>query len=332
LTVVHLHLHRRRTGVTRHVEDVVRALGPGRASAWGWALGADVPRVRFRDVWRAARRGGLVLHLHRNVELLLALLLRAAGRDVRLVWTRHTAGRPGRWTAFLARRADGRVTLSPEGQAALGLSSTCIAHGVDVETFRPSADRARAWKALGLGGERGVAVVGRIRPAKGQGEAVTALRRVLPGAPCWRAVLVGQARGMDAVWLRRLLATGGGEVTAVGEQLDIRPWYQGATLLVQPSHAEGFSLVLLEAMASGCCVVAARLPHYRALLEDGKTGFTYPVGDAAALADVLTPLLAEPVRAEAVGRAAAEAVRRHHPLAKEVASLERLYRGTEAAP
>jgi mannosyltransferase len=331
LTLVHLHLHRRRTGVTRHVEDVVRALAPRGASAWGWALGADVPRVRFWDVWQASRRGGLLLHAHRNVELLLALLLRGAGKSVRVVWTRHAAGRPGRWTRLLARGADARVTLSLEGQAALGLPSTVIPHGVDIDAFRPPADRARAWKALGVGGERGVAVVGRIRWAKGQGEAVAALARVLPSAPTWHAVLVGKARGVDTAWLRTLLSAGAGKVTAVGEQRDIRPWYQGATLLVQPSHAEGFSLVLLEAMAAGCCVVAARLPHYRALLEDGKTGFTFPVGDAAALAEVLTPLLAEPMRAEAVGRAAAEAIRRDHPLAQEVASLEHLYQRTEAA-
>ncbi len=80
-------------------------------------------------------------------------------------------------------------------------------------------------------------------------------------------------------------------------------------------------------MASGCCVVAARLPHYGTLLEEGKTGFTYPVGDVAALVDVLQPLLREPERAAAVGRAAAEAAALRFPLQGEVAALERLYRG-----
>jgi mannosyltransferase len=327
LTLLHLHFHRRRTGITRHVEDVVRALAAGGARAWGFALDADVPRADVVSVWRAARGGGLVLHAHRNVELLLALALRLLGRGVRVVWTRHAVGRPGRWTAFLAARADARVTLTEEGAGTLGLSSVVVPHGVDVVAFQPPVERAAAWAALGVGGQRGVAVVGRIRPAKGQGEAVAALAQALPGAPSWRAVLVGSARGLDRVWLAGLLTIGGGLVTSVGEQRDVRPWYRGATLLVQPSHEESFSMVLAEAMASGCCVVAARLPHYALLLDEGRTGVTYPPEDAAALAAVLAGLLADPEKAERIGRAAAADARTRFPLEREVAALGVVYRG-----
>ena len=330
MTLVHLHLHRRRTGVTRHVEDMVRALAPSGARAWGWALAPELPKASLHGLWQAARGGGLVLHAHRNLELLLALALRAFGRQVRVVWTRHGAGSPSRWTTALARGADVRVTLTEEGKRTLRLPSVVVPHGVDVSVFRPPADRAASWAALGLGGERGVAVVGRIRPAKGQGDAVAALARTLPGLPAWRAVLVGEARGRDATWLASLLQQGGPRVQAVGEQPAIQRFYQGATLLLQPSRVESFSLVLLEAMASGCCVVAARLPHYAALVEEGRTGFTYPPGDVTALADVLLPLLREPERAVQVGRAAAEAARTRLPLAGEVAALSRLYRGGDA--
>jgi mannosyltransferase len=324
--LVHLHLHPRRTGVTRHVEDVVRALATDGARAFGWALAGDVPRANLRGLWHAARTGRLVLHAHRSLELLLALLLRLAG-GVRIVWTRHGTGVPSRWTAALAARADVRVTLSEEGQRTLGLPSVVVPHGVDVEFFRPPVDRAAVWASLGLGGGHGVALVGRIRPAKGQGDAVEALAQTLAEAPAWRAVLVGEARGADAAWLASLLKRGGGRVLAVGSQRDVRPFYQGATLLLQPSHAESFSLVLVEAMASGCCVVAARLPHYATLLEEGRTGFTYPPGDVAALVDVLRPLLREPERAAAVGRAAAEAAQLRFPLQREVAALQTLYGG-----
>ena len=115
----------------------------------------------------------------------------------------------------------------------------------------------------------------------------------------------------------------------MGEQRDVRPWYQGASVVVQPSHAESFSLVLAEAMASGCCVVAARLPHYRAFLEEGRTGFTYPVGDAAALAAVLGTLWRSRrwPRASAVQRRTPPQA--SFPLSREVTALERLYRGAD---
>jgi mannosyltransferase len=307
------------------VEDVVRALAPTGARAAGWALASDVPRASPSEVWRAARAGGLVLHAHRNLELLLARTLRSVRHGVRIVWTRHGAGPPGWWTRLLARGADARVTFTSEGAESLGLPSVVVPHGVDLDAFRPPSDRSAAWAALGLPGERGVAVVGRIRPAKGQGDAVSALGRVLPRAPGWHAVLVGEARGPDRAWLQSLLGPADGRVSAVGEQKDIRPWYQGATVVVQPSRSESFSLALAEAMASGCCVVAARLPHFGSLLEEGRTGFTYPPGDVEALAAVLAPLLADPARAEAVGRSAAEAARRLFPLAREVAGLEAVY-------
>lgn len=307
----------------------MRALSKTGARACGWGLRPDVPQAGFLSVWRAARGGRLVVHAHRNLELLVALTLRLLGHRVRVVWTRHSPGRPSRWTATLARRADVRVSLTEEGARTLGLSSLVVPHGVDVGTFRPPEDRGAAWAALGVGGARGVAVVGRIRPNKGQGDAVAALARTLPGAPAWRAVLVGEARRADKGWLESLLASAGANVVAVGEKADVRPWYQGAALLLQPSHAESFSMVLVEGMASGCCVVAARLPHYRAFLDEGRTGFTYPVGDVDALAALLTRLLAEPETVAEVGRAAAQAAGTRFALEREVTALEQLYRGGE---
>ena len=327
MTLVHLHFHGRRTGVTRHVEDVVRALSRAGAKAWGWGLGADVPRSDFLTVWQTARRGGLVLHVHRNLELLLALSLRAVGKRVRVVWTRHSAKRPSRLTTLLASRADVRVTLTEEGARTLGLPSVVVTHGVDTLAFSVPKERAAAWGALGVGGKYGLAVVGRIRPEKGQGDAVAALFLAFPDAPEWRGVLVGEARGADKAWLRTLLGPSPSNLVAVGEQADVRPWYQGATVVVQPSHTESFSLVLLEAMASGCCVVAANLPHYSAILEEGRTGFTYPVGQVEGLAAILKTLFAEPETAASVGRNAAQAVRSRFPLEREVTALEQLYRG-----
>jgi len=96
-------------------------------------------------------------------------------------------------------------------------------------------------------------------------------------------------------------------------------------VLVQPSRRESFGLVVLEAMAAGCCVVAANLGHLPPLIEHGRTGFLYPPGDAQALAAQLEPLLTDPLRAEAVGRAAAAEVRARHGVTEEVANLRALY-------
>ncbi len=317
IPVVHLHLHGRRTGVTRHVEDIARLL-PAEVAGWGPLSG--VRRLRWSELRRKARAGPLVVHAHRTLELLAGLLLRAVTRSVRVVFTRHSAGRPSAWTRFLARRADARLVFTRVALRELGLPAEVVPHGVDVERFSPPADRVEAWRALGMGGERGLGAVGRVRPSKGQQDLAAAWAVLGPRFPLWRAVLAGLVT-------RRWRAFAGGltGLEPLGELDDTPGLYRGLTVLVQPSRQESFSLVLLEAMASGCCVVAAALPHYPELVEQGVTGYLYPAGDAAALAGLLEPLLADPTKAEAVGLAAATEVRARWTLGAEVEALRGVY-------
>lgn len=60
-----------------------------------------------------------------------------------------------------------------------------------------------------------------------------------------------------------------------------------ADLLVLPSAAEGFPLVLLEAMASGVPIVATSAPGIVDVVTDEQTALLVPVGDTAALADAI---------------------------------------------
>ncbi|MEZ0267211.1 MAG: glycosyltransferase family 4 protein [Phycisphaerae bacterium] len=55
-------------------------------------------------------------------------------------------------------------------------------------------------------------------------------------------------------------------------------------LLVLPSAAEGFGLVLIEAMAAGVPVVASDAPGIRDVVRNGETGLLVPVGAPAELA------------------------------------------------
>lgn len=317
IPVVHLHFHGRRTGVTRHVEDLARLLP---AEVTGWGLSPGVRRLPWGELRRRAGAGPLVVHAHRALELLAALLLRSVARSVRVVYTRHAAGQPSAWTRFLARRADARVVLTRVALGELGLPAEVVPHGVDVERFSPPEDRSEAWRALGVGGTHGLGAVGRLRPSKGQQDLAGAWARLGPRFPDWRGVLAGLVTRRWRAFARGLTA-----LEQLGELGDTAGLYRGLTVVVQPSRRESFSLVLLEAMASGCCVVAAALPHYPELVEHGVTGFLYPAGEVAALVALLEPLLADPAKAEAVGRAAATEVRARWTLGAEVAALRGVY-------
>lgn len=70
---------------------------------------------------------------------------------------------------------------------------------------------------------------------------------------------------------------------------------------------DGLPVVLLEAMAAGCAIVASWLPGIDAVLVDGHTGLLVPPGDTQALAAAVSRLLGEPELRSKLGAAAAAA-------------------------
>ncbi len=286
------------------------------AFATGTALAPGTRRLSLREIFRRLQTEPLVWHAHRLNELYVALLVRllAPPRRVHVVFTRHHATRASWWTRLWARRADLVVALTPEGRDNLGVAhAQLVPHGVDTQVFRPpTTPRTQAFAALGVSDRPlGMGVIGRVRPSKGQGDFVEALAPLLPRFSQWQPLFVGYVKPSQRTWLEQLRARTGGLLAVVDEQPDIARWYQGLAIFVQPSHTEGFSLVLLEAMACGCCVVAPRLPHYPDLIDHGRTGFLYSPNNIEELRALLERLMSAPEEAERVGAAArAEAVQR----------------------
>ena len=67
-----------------------------------------------------------------------------------------------------------------------------------------------------------------------------------------------------------------------------------ADIIVRPSFTEGMPLSLLEAMASGVCVVASNIGGNSDLVCSGANGMLFSAGDTLELADTLRTLLEDP--------------------------------------
>lgn len=333
MLVVHPHFHPRRTGVTAHTEVIVSELARlVEARGLGRELSPNVPRIEWGELWRRLRSEPVVWHAHRNNELLFGFLLKLIGRQVELVYTRHGPFPPSRFTRLVARGARQLVTLNRQGSEWIQSPSTIVSHGVDLTRFCPPPDREAAWRGLGLPGKRGIGVVGRIRPNKGQGDFVKAVTPLLEEHPEWTPVLVGLIKGPEQAWVEQLRRDSGDRLQLAGEQKNVAPWYQGFDILVHPSYGEAYSMVLIEALAAGCCVVATALPHHPEVIDHGRTGFLYEPGDVDGLRDILRRLMSDPELVRQIGRNAAEEARRRFGVEHEAAKLARLYREALGQP
>ncbi|HLO15049.1 MAG TPA: glycosyltransferase family 4 protein [Anaerolineales bacterium] len=73
----------------------------------------------------------------------------------------------------------------------------------------------------------------------------------------------------------------GGHVT----QADLPRWYHMADLYISPSHVDGSSVSLMEALASGLPCLVSDIPGNREWITEGENGWLFRDGDADELAE-----------------------------------------------
>lgn len=119
-----------------------------------------------------------------------------------------------------------------------------------------------------------------------------------------------------------------GVVEFWGFRRDIPDILARASLVALPSYREGLPKALSEAAAAARAVVTTDVPGCRDAIEPGVTGLLVPVRDAAALAEALGGLLADPARRAEMGRAgrrlAERVFRAEEVAARHVALYDRL--------
>ena len=99
----------------------------------------------------------------------------------------------------------------------------------------------------------------------------------------------------------------------------------GATIFVQPSWAEAFPYVILEAMSIGLPIVATDVGGVGEAVTQGRTGLLVPARDEQRLAESLIALLEDPAGRASMGRAALEDVAGGSSRSSMVAALSDVY-------
>ncbi|MFM8319533.1 MAG: glycosyltransferase family 4 protein [Chloroflexota bacterium] len=85
---------------------------------------------------------------------------------------------------------------------------------------------------------------------------------------------------------------------------DLPRYYRSADLYVSPSHSDGASISLLEAMACGVPALVSDIPGNREWIVSGENGWLFRDGDPHALAQAILHAAAQRERLPEMGRAA----------------------------
>lgn len=114
--------------------------------------------------------------------------------------------------------------------------------------------------------------------------------------------------GSQAGKIRQILMNGGvmDQVHFGGHisQADLPRWYQMADLYISPSHVDGSSVTLMEALASGLPCLVSDIPGNREWIEDDANGWLFRDGDVDDLAEKIMSAINNRQSFEKIGQAA----------------------------
>lgn len=174
-------------------------------------------------------------------------------------------------------------------------------YGVDTKLFAPATEKkSELRKRLDLPPDGTLIFFSsRIAPEKDSETLLRAVRRLLDaGQNLW---LLHRSGGYhkfqqeaEAFGIRkRVIAT-----NAVHPHRQLPLDYQACDICVQASREEGLGFSPLEALACGTPVIATAVGGLKETIIDGKTGWTYPVGDSVQLAAKIAEVAASGAEAE----------------------------------
>lgn len=143
-----------------------------------------------------------------------------------------------------------------------------------------------------------------------------------------RLLLLGG--GSQGANLRRIFQSGvvdeyvtyGGQVS----QTDLPRWYHMADLYISPSHVDGSSVSLMEALACGLPCLVSDIPANKEWVFENENGWLFRDGDADHLAEKIVAVMNQREKLPEIGRASRSEAEKRADWKKNAAALMEVYR------
>ena len=219
---------------------------------------------------------------------------------------------------------DHRLRLAQVGVDRLRIE--VLPNAVDTERFSPGSSRVREERLEGASMVVGFA--GRLDPEKGIRELLAGFasanlgpeaRLLIAGRGVWAGRVREAERDPRVVYL--------GPLFTIQERVD---FWRAVDVFCLPSSAEGLSIALLEAMATGCAVAAT--PAGGAASVGGVAARLDPESLSESIAGLLAALQQRPEEMERQGHLAREEAVRHHGMAAMLDRLLAIYADCQGQP
>lgn len=143
-----------------------------------------------------------------------------------------------------------------------------------------------------------------------------------------RLILLGG--GSQGANLRRILQSGGVEeyVTFGGQisQTDLPHWYHMSDLYISPSHVDGSSVSLMEALACGLPCLVSDIPANKEWVFENENGWLFRDGDADHLAEKILAAMNQREKLPEIGRASRRSAEMRADWKKNAEALMNVYR------
>jgi len=303
----------------------------------------DYPLALPRLVHFLRREAIDVVHTHLFDPSVVGLLAAALARTPIRVLTRHYSDYHTRidrpWHVRLDRMctafADAVIAVSKhtadhliDRESAPAEKVHVIQNGIDFARVCPTnaAARERVRAELAIGDRRVLLSLARLHPEKGQSHLFRALPELKRRSREKFVVLIAGAGGFEASYRDEVHALGCDDVVQfLGFRSDAADLITAADVLVMPSVAEAFGLVVAEALYLGTPVVGSRVGGIPEIVADGVDGILVPPADSAALAEALGGVLNDGALRRRLSGAGRERVRRDFSFETMVRRYEDVY-------
>jgi glycosyltransferase involved in cell wall biosynthesis len=271
----------------------------------------------FLEVARLLRSERIdVVHTHNTQPFLDAVPGGILARVRTMIHTDHARQFPDRWRYMFAERM-----LSHFVYRVVGVSEdtsrnlmkfekisprkvVTIPNGISGRAFEVPVDRSAKRRELGISPEALIlGFASRLEPQKGVPYLLDAMPAIVRRVPNAQLLIVGQGREQAALQHHAVSLGLNDHVRFLGVRFDMPELLGLFDAMILPSVWEGLPMIVLEAMAAGCPIIASAVGGVPTAVRHGETGILVEPAKPEAIAAAVVSLLGDRALRERYGEA-----------------------------